>query len=157
MKILILALTVALSFGVLNTAQAKEALPNVDPKIEARFKAITSELRCQKCQNQTIYDSGAGLADDLKRQVRKQINEGKTNEEIIAFMVARYGDFIRYRPDFKSSTAMLWIGPFILLFLGGFILVYQIRKHKTIISDAPLSTEQHSRAAALMKQKGEES
>ena len=144
-------------FGLFNAVQAKEATPNVDPLIEERFKAITSELRCQKCQNQTIYDSHAGLADDLKRQVRTQINSGKTNEEIIEYMVERYGEFIRYRPEFQLNTVLLWVGPFVLLLMGAFFLILQIKKHRTVITDNPLSAEQLSKAEALMKKKGEES
>ncbi len=153
MKVLVFILCF---IGWTHIALAKEALPNVDPKIKERFKAITSELRCQKCQNQTLYDSAAGLADDLKRQVTQQINSGKTDEEIIEYMVERYGEFIRYRPDFNTSTMLLWVGPFILLLMGGLLLIYQIKKHRTMISDNPLSAEQLSRAEALMKQKGEE-
>lgn len=152
MKVLVFILCF---IGWTHAALAKEALPNVDPKIAERFKAITSELRCQKCQNQTLYASAAGLADDLKRQVTQQINSGKTDEEIIEYMVERYGEFIRYRPDFNTSTVLLWVGPFILLLMGGFLLIYQIKKHRTMISDNPLNAEQLSRAEALMKQKGE--
>ncbi len=136
-------------------AQAKEATPNEDPVIKERFKALTSELRCLKCQNQTIYDSKAGLADDLRKQIRTQINAGKSNDEIIEYMVDRYGDFIRYRPAMNAETILLWFGPFLLLFAGAGILLYQLRKRKMLITDAPLSEEENMRLNKLLEEKGD--
>jgi len=136
-------------------AQAKEATPNEDPVIKERFKELTSELRCLKCQNQTIYDSKAGLADDLRKQIRTQINAGKSNDEIIEYMVDRYGDFVRYRPAMNARTILLWVGPFLLLFTGISILLYQLRKRKTLVTDAPLSEEENMRLNKLLKEKGD--
>jgi cytochrome c-type biogenesis protein CcmH len=133
---------------------AEKAEPVEDPAIEERFKALTSELRCLKCQNQTIYDSKAGLADDLRRQIRDQIYEGKSDQQIVDYLVARYGDFVRYRPAMKGSTLFLWIGPFIFLIIGVVVLIVQLRKRRKLISDEPLSQEDHQRAEALIKSQG---
>jgi cytochrome c-type biogenesis protein CcmH len=100
-------------------ACAKEALPAAaDPALEARMLAITAELRCLVCQNQTIADSHADLAQDLRRQVREMLERGNSNQQIIDFMTARYGDFVLYRPPLKATTAFLWFGP-ALLMVGG--------------------------------------
>jgi cytochrome c-type biogenesis protein CcmH len=107
-------------------AVAKEAAPAAaDPVIEARLVRIAAELRCLVCQNQTIADSNSGLAEDLRRQVREQLRQGASDEQVIQFMTDRYGDFVRYRPPFKASTALLWIGPGALLAigLGGLVMV----------------------------------
>jgi len=136
---------------------AKDAVSLNDPAIDIeRFKSLTSELRCQKCQNQTIWDSKAGLADDMKRLVRDQMKQGKSDEEIIDYMVTRYGDFIRYKPAFKSSTMFLWVGPFVLLFIGIAMLFIQIRKRRVQTADAPLSAEDVARVDKLLKKQGGE-
>ena len=97
-------------------AVAKEALPEAaDPALEARMTRITAELRCLVCQNQTIADSNAGLAVDLRRETRAMLRQGKSDEEIIAYMTARYGDFVLYRPPFKTTTVLLWAGPALLI------------------------------------------
>lgn len=139
-------------------AGAKEAILLADPDIdEERYKALASELRCQKCQNQTIYDSKAGLADDMKKVIRTQMKEGKSDQEIVDFLVARYGDFIRYKPDFKSSTALLWVGPFLLLIIGVVMLFVQMNKRRQQIVDAPLSADESARVDALIKRSSGES
>ncbi len=138
-------------------AQAKEAVPIEDPAIKERLKALTSELRCLKCQNQTIYDSKAGLADDLRRQVRTQINTGKTNDEIIEYMVSRYGEFVRYNPAVNAKNLLLWIGPLLFLVIGGGILFMQLRKRQTLVLDTPLSDEESTRVAKLLQQSGDKS
>ncbi len=117
-----LALSIALSsLLTMHTLLAKEAAPEAaDPALEARMVHVTSELRCLVCQNQTIADSHADLAVDLRRQVREQLQEGKSDREIIDYMTARYGDFVLYRPPFKAATALLWLGPALLL-VGGFV------------------------------------
>ena len=96
--------------------RAAEAQPAAaDPALEARVMAVAAELRCLVCQNQTIADSNADLAVDLRRQVREMLSQGKSEREVIEYMTARYGDFVRYRPPIKSSTALLWFGPAALL------------------------------------------
>jgi cytochrome c-type biogenesis protein CcmH len=119
--LLCLALSLAWS-GVI----AKEAVPAAaDPALEARLVRIAAELRCLVCQNQTIADSNSGLAEDLRREVREQLSKGASDEQVVQFMTDRYGDFVRYRPPFKASTALLWVGPGALLVigLGGLVMV----------------------------------
>ena len=132
---------------------AKDAEPMEDPAIEGRFKSLTSELRCLKCQNQTIYDSKAGLADDLRKQIRSQINAGKTDAEIVDYMVARYGEFVRYRPAVNRTNVLLWAGPALLILIGFVVLFVQLRKRKAKLNDAPLNDEENQRVAALLREK----
>ena len=122
----IVALVFALVAGVV---AAQEAAPAAaDPELEARMVRITAELRCLVCQNQTIADSNAGLAIDLKNQVREMLRRGDSDQQIIAFMTERYGDFVLYRPPLKRTTALLWFGPAILLVGGLLILLLVLRR-----------------------------
>jgi cytochrome c-type biogenesis protein CcmH len=124
---------VLLTFAFLQTSNAVlagEAKPLAeDPVLEARLKAMSHELRCLVCQNQTLSDSSAPLAEDLRREIRAQMREGKTDQEVIDYLVARYGDFVRYRPPVNNSTALLWFGPFLILIIGGFVLYRVLKKH----------------------------
>ena len=99
-----------------------------DPELEARFQKLNDEFRCLVCQNQTLADSNAGLAADLRDQVKRLLEEGKSDPEISAYMVARYGDFVLYKPPVKSTTWLLWIGPFLLLSIAFFALFSAIRR-----------------------------
>lgn len=127
-------------------AKAKEATPAVDdPVLEARMQVIASELRCLVCQNQTIADSTSGLADDLRREVREQLKRGNTNEQVVQYMTDRYGDFVRYRPPFKASTALLWAGPAVLLVVGLGTLALVLRRRAKL---APERFEADEGAAA---------
>jgi cytochrome c-type biogenesis protein CcmH len=99
-----------------------------DPALEARLKAMSHELRCLVCQNQTLADSDAPLAEDLRKEIRTQMREGKSDQEVIDYLVARYGDFVRYRPPVNNSTALLWFGPFLILLIGGFALYRVLKK-----------------------------
>ncbi len=115
---------------LVNVALAGEAKPLADdPVIEARLKAMSSELRCLVCQNTTLADSTAPLAEDLRKEIRVQMHAGKTDKEVVDYLVARYGDFVRYRPPVNNETALLWFGPFILLIIGGFVLFRVLKKH----------------------------
>jgi cytochrome c-type biogenesis protein CcmH len=130
----IVALVVALLAA---TAPAKEALPEAaDPALEARMTRITAELRCLVCQNQTIADSNAGLAVDLRRETREMLRQGKSDAEIIAYMTDRYGDFVLYRPPLKSTTALLWFGPAAMLALGATVLVLVLRRRTKLAADS---------------------
>ena len=112
-----------------NLAYANDAKPlSEDPVLEARLKAMSHELRCLVCQNQTLADSDAPLAEDLRKEIRTQMREGKSDQEVIDYLVARYGDFVRYRPPVNNSTALLWFGPFLLLLIGGFVLFRVLKK-----------------------------
>ncbi|MDR0672686.1 MAG: cytochrome c-type biogenesis protein CcmH [Zoogloeaceae bacterium] len=133
-------------------AHAEEARPLAeDPAAERRLVEISSELRCLVCQNETIAASNADLAQDLRAQIRAMIQEGKSNADITDYMVARYGDFIRYRPPFKGITLLLWLGPFFFFLVGGIGLrVYLVRRNRVLAADAPLSAEDERRADALI-------
>jgi len=112
-------------------AMAKDAPPAAeDPVLEKRLQAIASELRCLVCQNETIAGSNAELAVDLRRQVRDMLREGKTEREIIDYMTARYGDFVLYRPPVKTSTALLWFGPAVLL-VGGMAVLWLVLRRRS--------------------------
>jgi cytochrome c-type biogenesis protein CcmH len=133
----------------------REAAPLAqDPEVERRLNAISEELRCLVCQNESIAGSRAELAVDLRREIRTMISQGKTDKEIREFMVERYGDFVLYRPPMKASTVMLWVGPFVLL-VGGFIaMLIAVRRRKSQVVAAVLTEEDQRRAQALLK--GEE-
>ncbi len=120
----VLALLAAATFA---TAQSTE-VPNPDPKTETRLKGLAEELRCLVCQNQTIADSSAPLAVDLRSQIRTQIGQGKSDDQIRGYMVERYGDFVLYRPPFRAATLLLWLGPFVLVIGALAAFAYLIRK-----------------------------
>jgi cytochrome c-type biogenesis protein CcmH len=110
-------------------ALANQAAPAADdPVLEARMLRITAELRCLVCQNQTIADSHADLAVDLRRQVREMLQRGDSDQQVIDFMTARYGDFVLYRPPFRATTYLLWLGPAALLLVGLGALVIVLRR-----------------------------
>lgn len=106
-----------------------------DPAVEARLKALSTELRCLVCQNQTLADSSAPLAEDLRREIRELIAKGMTDQEITDYLVVRYGDFVRYRPPVKSQTLLLWIGPTILLLAGLGGLWWTLRRRNALLPD----------------------
>jgi cytochrome c-type biogenesis protein CcmH len=120
-----------------------------DPTLEKRTAALADELRCLVCQNQTLADSNAPLAVDLRNQIREQLAKGASEREVVDFMVARYGDFVLYRPPFKASTFLLWTGPFLLLVLGAAVLVRRLTRSRP---PAPqLSEAERARAAKLLE------
>ena len=113
-----------------NFAFAGEAQPLAeDPALEARLRAMSQELRCLVCQNSTLADSSAPLAEDLRKEIRVQMRAGKSDKEVVDYLVERYGDFVRYRPPVNNSTALLWFGPFLILIIGGFVLYRVLKKH----------------------------
>ena len=136
---------------------AKEAVLLEDPQIKDRFKHLASQLRCLKCQNQTIYDSKAGLADDLRKQIRTQIYAGKTDDQIVQYMVDRYGDFVRFKPAVDAKNIFLWVGPFVFLIIGALMLVryIKIRKTQTQEDSETISEADRLRAEAILKQGGD--
>jgi cytochrome c-type biogenesis protein CcmH len=103
-----------------------------DPELQARYEKLIAEVRCVTCQNQNIKDSNAFIASDLRREIRRMMGEGKSNEEITEFLVTRYGDFVLYRPRFEGKTLALWIAPFLFVLFGGFALVRVIRHRMTM-------------------------
>ena len=106
-----------------------------DPALQARYEGVTRELRCLVCQNETIADSNAMLAGDLRREVREMIAAGKTDDEIRDFMIARYGDFVLYRPRMTATNFLLWAAPVLFLLIGGFIGIRFIRRQAADADD----------------------
>ena len=128
----LLALCLVLPFA----AAAKEAAPaSDDPVLEARVMSVASELRCLVCQNQTIADSHADLAQDLRQQVREMLQKGQSDAQIIDYMTQRYGDFVLYRPPVKSTTALLWYGPAVLMLGGLGVLAVVLRRRSKLPDD----------------------
>ena len=127
-----------------------------DPALEKRVNEIGLELRCLVCQNQTVSDSHAGLAIDLKNQIREQLKAGKSEQQIMDFMVERYGDFVLYRPPMKATTVLLWAGPFVLLALAAGGAVAMVRRRRADNAKAPQLTEaQRHKAAQLLQDEPE--
>jgi len=129
---------------------AKEAAPAAaDPVLEKRVMALAEELRCLVCQNQTLADSNAPLAEDLRNQVREKMRAGKSDREVVDFLVERYGDFVLYRPPLKATTLLLWFGPFLLLALGFAVLLRRVRRRRQA-ADTEISDADRKRAAELL-------
>ena len=136
---------------------AQEAKPLADdPELEKRVMNLSKELRCLVCQNETLADSRADLAVDLRNEVRDQMKAGKSDEEIIAFLTARYGDFVLYRPPVRPATYLLWFGPFLLLVIGMVILYKYLRQRRDLIVPQPLSKDERRRAEELLGTSGKE-
>jgi len=148
MKRIILLLTVLISlFGA---TLAKEAQSNEDPKIEQRMKVLTEQLRCMVCQNETLDASRADLAENLRKEIREQIKAGKSDQEIIAFLTQRYGDYVLYNPPVKKTTYLLWFGPFVLLIGGTAVLYVYLKNRRELIKESPLSAEERKRAEEIL-------
>jgi cytochrome c-type biogenesis protein CcmH len=131
------------------TPGAREAAPvAADPVLEREVVTIASELRCLVCQNQSIAESNAPLAVDLRNQVREQLQAGRTRDEIRAYMVERYGNFVLYRPPVNAATLLLWLGP-LLLMAAGFLVLYRRIARRTV-ETRPLSEAERERAAKLL-------
>ena len=132
-------------------ASAADAVPTEkDPVAAERAVRLGEKLRCLVCQNQTIGDSNAELAVDLRRQVREQIAAGKSDAEIIDYMVTRYGDFVLYQPPVKGTTLLLWAGPALLLLLGAFAMWRIVQGRRRTVEPPPLTAEERARAARLL-------
>src|SRR6476661_10547423 len=135
-----------ISLCLVGVMPAKEAQPNEDPQIEQRMKHLTEQLRCLVCQNETLADSRADLAENLRKEIREQIKAGKSDQEIIAFLTQRYGDFVLYNPPVKATTYLLWFGPFVLLFVGAGVLYRYLKHRRELIQDQPLTDDERKRA-----------
>ena len=120
------------------------------PEQEQTFRELTRELRCPKCQNQDIGDSDAELAKDLRDKSYELLQQGKSKQEVIDYMAARYGNFILYKPPFQASTMILWFGPVLVMLIGGLVVVMRTRKRPANSADQALSTEQAARLNALL-------
>lgn len=118
-------------------ADAQEATPTADdPALEARVLAVSGELRCLVCQNQTVADSHAALAVDLRNQVRDMLRQGASDDDVLRYMTDRYGDFVRYRPALQARTVLLWAGPALLVIGGLLALAWQLRRRARLADDA---------------------
>ena len=129
---------------------AREAAPAAaDPALEQRVMTLSAELRCLVCQNQTIADSKAPLAEDLRNQVREKLRQGSSDSEIIDFMVQRYGDFVLYRPPLKATTFLLWFGPLLLL-VAGFVVLFRRLLRRRAAEDVEMTAAERERAENLL-------
>lgn len=147
-------LTILIALAIAGPARA--VLPDEvldDPALEARARALSAEFRCMVCQNQSIDDSDAGLARDLRVLVRERIKAGDSNQQVIDFVVARYGDFVLLKPPVKSSTLVLWAGPAAVALFGMLALVLYFRRRRTAPAAAakPLSVEEQARLKKLLE------
>jgi cytochrome c-type biogenesis protein CcmH len=134
-------------------ATASHAAATPAQEVDERVEAVSHQLRCLVCQNQTIAESNADLAVDLRRQVRELLAEGKSEEQVLAYMTDRYGDFVVYRPPLRSSTLLLWFGPVVLLLAGAAGLAWQIRRMRPA---PPLQQAEYERAEQLLRPGKEE-
>jgi cytochrome c-type biogenesis protein CcmH len=149
-KLLYLVATCILMQALSLNAQEAQPLQK-NAAVEVQVRRLSSQLRCLVCQNQTLADSHAALAQDLVQEIREMAAKGKSDQEIIDYLVARYGDFVLYRPPLKTSTVLLWLGPFALLTIGGFGLFLQLRRRQTMAGDAPLTEEEVRKVRELLK------
>ena len=148
----------AIAFGLTLTGVAHAAIDTYEFKNDAerdRFRDLTKELRCPKCQNQDIADSNAPIATDLRREIYRMLGEGKDNQQIIDFMVDRYGDFVRYKPALTGKTALLWFGPAGLLLAGVVVMAVIVRRRRVAPIDGAdaLSPEERKRLDQLLDTK----
>jgi len=149
-------MAVALLLAVLPLSSARAVNPDemlADPALEHRARVISRDLRCLVCQNQSIDDSDAGLAKDLRVLVRERLKAGDSNEQVIDYVVARYGDFVLLKPPVKASTLVLWVGPAVVALFGilALILFYRRRRAATPVAAQPLSPEERARLNKLLE------
>jgi cytochrome c-type biogenesis protein CcmH len=143
---------VALWFGLGGAALARDAAPLAnDEAVEKRLVHIAEDLRCLVCQNESLAGSRAELAEDLRREVRGLIKQGKTDQEVKDFLVSRYGDFVLYQPPVKPTTWLLWGGPFALLVIGIAVLIAYLRRRSGEVTHTALSEDEMKHAEALLK------
>ena len=148
----LLVATASLAIAAAGPGSGREAAPaSENPALEKRTMDLAEQLRCLVCQNQTIAESTAGLAVDLKNQIREQLSKGESESQIIDYMVARYGDFVLYRPPFKAMTALLWLGPLILLLCGLAWLYRVLLRRRSEQAPPELTPAEHERAKALLE------
>lgn len=146
MRLVILALLGTLVLGAY-AAYAVDTTELPNPALQTRYLALTHELRCMQCQNQSIADSPVGLASDMRREVREMLVAGKSDEDVRNFMVARYGEFILFRPRFSARTAWLWLAPGVLLLLGAWVAVRIIRQRSALVDQDNEPVEEDVRSS----------
>jgi len=132
---------------------SKEAIPVAeDPEVEKRMLALTMDLRCLVCQNESIADSRADFSNDIRREIREQIKANRTDQEIVQFLVERYGDFVLYNPPMKPTTIFLWFGPILLFIIGFGSLIVYLRRRREQIEEVSLSEAQLKKAEVLLNE-----
>lgn len=149
-KLLILLICLLPTFSYAGEAKDLAA----DPALEKRMIVLAERLRCLVCQNESLASSHAELAEDLRQEVREMLLKGMNDQEIIDYLVARYGDFVLYDPPMKRYTLLLWFGPFAMLLLGTGVLVLQVRKRRKTVQESVLTPEAQERAASLLNEEG---
>ena len=152
MRCLRYALILALVFAAGQVLAVIETYDFSKPELELRYQQLSAELRCPKCQNQNIADSNAPIAQDLRKLLHQQLEQGASNEEILDYMVARYGEFVRYRPRFSGATAILWMAPVLLLLAGLVLAILTLRSRRgnTASVATELSAQERQRLQALL-------
>ncbi len=151
MLLAVAVLAVALLVMAQVAAFAREAAPAADdPVLEERLMTLAENLRCLVCQNQTLAESNAELAADLRNEIREQMRQGASDQDVIDYLVARYGDFVLYRPPLKATTSLLWSGPAILLFIGIMLMIRSLARRREAIAEPPLTEAERARAQALL-------
>lgn len=149
----VMAAATLMMMGSVQAGAPREATPTAfDPVAHQRVVEVSEQLRCLVCQNQSIADSNAELAVDLRNQVIEQVKAGKTNEQIVDYMVERYGDFVLYKPRFQANTIILWLGPVALFAVGLLAFFLNLRRRKTTVAKTvrPLTAEEKARAEAML-------
>jgi len=147
-----LALLLLSAIASFTVAQVRRPEPvKGDAALEQRLHKLSQELRCLVCQNETLADSRADLAEDLRDEIREQMKAGKSDKEIIAFLTERYGQFILYRPQVTPTTYLLWFGPFVLLLAGLAVLFYYIKQRRNLIEEQPLTLDERKRAEEMLR------
>ena len=137
MKTIVFSLMLSFAFLVSNA----KAIEKNSPQTDTRIRELSEKLRCLVCQNQTLADSNAELAADLRRELREQVAAGRSDNEILDYLVQRYGDFVLYEPPFKATTALLWIGPFVLLLGAALALIVTLRRRRNLAEEPALGAE----------------
>ena len=143
-------LACVLCISVIGPLSGVAAQETNSAEFDQRIKKLETELRCLVCQNQTLADSGAGLAEDLRKEVRALAAQGKSDDEIKEFLTTRYGDFVLYNPPVKGITWLLWFGPFILLAMAGGIYFFIVRRREKVIEEPALSEAERKKTEQLL-------
>lgn len=154
MQVLLLLFCMIASAAVFAALGAQVRRPEPvkgDAAMEQRLQKLSQELRCLVCQNETLADSRADLAEDLRDEIREQMKAGKSDKEIIAFLTERYGQFILYRPQVTPTTYLLWFGPFVLLLIGLVVLFAYIKQRRELIPEQPLTADERKRAEEMLR------
>ena len=150
----LLSIAISMTFSV--DASPVDTYQFDNDVLKTRYQALVKELRCPKCQNQNLADSNSQIAIDLRREVYNMLHEGKADKEIVDFMVARYGDFVLYRPKLSKVTYVLWFAPAVLFLLGIIVVIVMVRKRAGNANKAELSADENQRLAAILEQANDE-